>query len=70
MICLSCDNETEFKVEKRLVEQLYRGRTLMVPNPVTICSKCGWFTVNLKQADELLKNTRELYENIYGKNGD
>lgn len=66
MICLRCDNENDFGNEKRLVEQLFRGKTLMVPNEVSVCKKCGWFTVDCKQADSLLKNTLELYKNIYG----
>jgi hypothetical protein len=63
MICLGCNNETDFHVEERNVEQLFHGRTLFVPSHVTVCSKCGWFTVGNDQIDELLKNTREAYEN-------
>jgi len=67
MICLRCDRTEGFKTEKRLVEQLYRGKTLMVLNEVTVCPTCAYFTVTLDQADKLLKNTKSLYELTYGE---
>ena len=66
MICIKCDNEKNWKVEKRLVEQLYRGKTMMVPSEVTVCKQCGWYTVDTTQAAGLLKNTSKLYRDIYG----
>jgi len=66
MICLKCDRENGFKIETRLVEQLYRSKTLLVLTKVTTCPDCGWFTVEGEQIDTLLKNTKELYHNIYG----
>lgn len=66
MICLLCGNEDKFKVEKRLVDQLYHGEELKVINEVTVCENCERWTLTDKQTGDLLKNVKELYQNIYG----
>lgn len=60
MICLKCDKDTFFTAPK-LVEQEYKDRTFCVETPVKVCSHCGWFTVDLDQADTLLQNTKDTY---------
>lgn len=67
IICLKCNRKGGFKTEKRLVEQHYRGKTLMVLTEVTICPDCDWYTIGPGQLDLLLKNTKELFSNIYQK---
>lgn len=61
MICLKCDGE-EFTEGNAQVEQDYKGMLLQVDSPVMTCTKCGWFTCTLEQADVLRRRTNDLYE--------
>jgi hypothetical protein len=63
MICLVCDNET-FSPSVGKVRQLYKNEDFMVETSIMVCDKCGWTTVGVGQIDDLLKNTRETYENL------
>ena len=65
MICFRCDNEDCFHVEEREIEQVYRGYTIKVKTPLTICNNCGWECLDIGQTDELLKRLNE-YSN-YGE---
>jgi len=60
MVCLRCDNE-EFSTAESDIEQEYKGKLLKVKTPASICTKCGWVTVSMEQADELVKRTQDLW---------
>ena len=63
MICFRCDNEDEFDINPDAdVEQEYKGHTLWIKTPVTVCRKCGFQTLDIGQTNELLKATKKAYE--------
>ena len=63
MMCFRCDNEDEFDLdENALIEQEYKGHTVWVKTPVTVCRKCGWQMLADGQLDALLKATKKVYE--------
>ena len=67
MICLRCNSpegvEDHF-VEKLdgVVKQIYREEVFFVITPVMVCQECGWETVSIIQADELVKRTKAAYQ--------
>lgn len=66
MICLQCDNEEFLPKQDAVIEQEFRGDTLRIQTPASVCSKCGWTTVDLQQADELRKRTADAYRKKHG----
>ena len=71
MMCFRCDNEDEFDIKEDAdVEQEYKGHTLWIKTPVTVCRKCGWFMLADGQLDALVKATKKVYEEkIAAENG-
>ena len=63
-MCFKCDNETDFFVEEREIEQEYHNTVLKVITPLTICNQCGWECMTDGQADELCKRTKLRMESV------
>lgn len=61
MICLRCDNEEFLPKQDAVIEQEFRNELFQIRMPALACAKCGWVTVDLKQADELRKRTADAY---------
>lgn len=57
MICLRCDSE-HFTTEDRVIVQLFKGVEYKITTPASVCDHCGWVTVSVEQADELVQRTR------------
>ena len=66
MICLRCDNEEFLLTQDAVIEQEFKGEQFEIHMPAFVCSKCGWVTVDLKQADELRKRTADAYRKKHG----
>jgi len=66
MICLRCDNEEFLPKRDAVIEQEFRGDTFRIQMAAFACSKCGWVTVDLPQADELRKRTADAYRKKHG----
>jgi hypothetical protein len=64
MICLVCDNEEFVLAPKSIIEQEFKGKTLKIVTPAMACSKCGWLTIDIDQADELCRRTKTAYQAI------
>lgn len=61
MICLQCDSTSFATVPDAVIEQLFKGKTLFVQTPASVCLKCGWIICDNDQADELCRRTLEAY---------
>lgn len=63
MICIRCE-ATEFETRDEVIEQELGKDTIEVKTPASVCRMCGWVTVTLDQADELLKRTIQEYAKL------
>lgn len=61
MICVRCDNEQFVEEPNRVLEQEFRGELFHVHSPAMVCTKCGWTSVSLGQADALRRATADEY---------
>lgn len=66
MICLQCDNEEFVAKLDAVIQQEFKGELLDVHTPALACSKCGWLTVDLDQAEELRRRTADAYRKKHG----
>lgn len=63
MVCIFCDNETDWTVMEKPILQVYRGKDITVATPVCVCV-CGGKMMTLEQADELVKRTKAAYAKL------
>jgi putative zinc finger/helix-turn-helix YgiT family protein len=61
MICIKCENEVFAGKPNAIIEQEFRGETFKVRMTASACTKCGWTTITLGQADELRRLTADAY---------
>jgi putative zinc finger/helix-turn-helix YgiT family protein len=66
MICIKCDNETFAEKPNAIIEQEFRGEQIKVKMTASACTKCGWTTITLAQADELRRLTADAYRTKHG----
>src|SRR2546427_605492 len=66
MICLRCDNEEFVTKPDAVIQQEFRNERLEIQMTALACSKCGWITVDLDQADELRRRTADAYRKKHG----
>jgi len=64
MICFKCETEDKFTVRECLVQQDYKGITIEIMTPLTVCNLCGFQSGTSGQIDELLKRTKAKYKHI------
>ncbi len=48
MICLNCENETQFEEKELPVLQCFHGQEFRVESPVTVCVMCGFELLTIK----------------------
>lgn len=63
MICIRCE-ATEFRTQNETIKQAFGKDEIAVECPASVCTMCGWVTVTLEQADELLKRTIQEYAKL------
>lgn len=66
MICLRCDNEEFVTKPDEVIRQEFRNELLEIRMSALACSKCGWVTVDLDQAEELRRRTADAYRKKHG----
>ncbi len=66
MICIQCENEQFTEKPDAVIEQEFKGEVVKVKMVASACTKCGWTTVTLAQADELRRRTADAYRQKHG----
>ena len=61
MICLKCENEDFVLRPDAVVEQEFRGNTVIVMSPVMECKHCGWQALAEGHLDELRRRTFDAF---------
>lgn len=67
VFCLSCSGDT-FTEQARPIIQEYKGTHFIISTNVMVCTKCGWYTCNDRQVDELTSHVKKVsfFNQVYG----